>query len=91
MIDRYTRKPLKEVWSEENKYAKMLQVEIAASRAWCRFGLFGEDVLEEIKQATFDINEIKELEKVTKHDIVAFTRNLSDRMHSDAKNIFIMV
>ena len=85
MIDRYTRKPLKEVWSEENKYAKMLQVEIAASRAWCRFGLFGEDVLEEIKQATFDINEIKELEKVTKHDIIAFTRNLSDRMHSDAK------
>ena len=85
MIDRYTRKPLKEVWSEENKFAKMLQVEIAASRAWCRFGLFSEDVFEEIKQATFDINEIKELEKTTKHDIIAFTRNLSERMHSDAK------
>lgn len=85
MIDRYTRKPLKEVWSEENKFAKMLQVEIAASKAWCRFGLFSEDILREIQQATFDINEIKELEKITKHDIIAFTRNLSERMSSDAK------
>ena len=85
MIDRYQRKQLKEVWSEENKYAKMLQVEIAASQAWCRFGLFDEDVLSEIKQATFDIDEIKRLEVVTKHDIIAFTRNLSDRMKSDAK------
>ena len=85
MIDRYQRKQLKEVWSEENKYAKMLQVEIAASQAWCRFGLFDEDTLSEIKQATFDIEEIKQLETITKHDIIAFTRNLSDRMKSDAK------
>ena len=85
MIERYQRKIFKQIWSEENKYSHMLDVEIAASTAWCRFGLFDEATLEDIKLATFDIDEIKTLELETKHDIIAFTRNLSERMTSEAK------
>lgn len=85
MIERYQRKIFKHIWSEENKFSHMLDVEIAASTAWCRFGLFDEATLEDIKQATFDIDEIKTLEFETKHDVIAFTRNLSERMTSEAK------
>lgn len=85
MISRYQRQEMKQVWSEENKFKALFQVEVAASYAWMKLGLFNESIYEDIKNATYDIEEIKELERETKHDIIAFTRNISNRMTSAAK------
>ncbi len=85
MIARYQRQIMADVWSEENRFKSLFKVEVAASYAWMKLGLFDESVFKEIEQATYDIEEIKTLEKETKHDIIAFTRNISNRMKSDAK------
>lgn len=85
MIDRYQRKIMKEIWSEKARYDALLDVEKAASIAWYKQGTFSENELNDILTATFDLDEIKALEVETKHDIIAFTRNLSNRLNSDAK------
>lgn len=85
MIDRYTRKIMKDLWSEKARYDALLLVEKKASEAWFKLGLFTQTELKDILEATYDLDDVKALEQETKHDIIAFTRNLSERMTSDAK------
>lgn len=85
MIDRYQRKPFKALFSLESRYEAFLEVEKKASEAWYKKGLITKKELDDILEVTFDLNEINELEKETKHDVIAFTRNLSNRLNSDAK------
>ena len=60
MIERYSRPQMKKVWSDENKFAKWLEVEIAACEAWSNLGKIPKDALAKIKRkAAFDINRIK--------------------------------
>ena len=85
MIDRYSRKIMQELWSEKARFDALLDVEKRASEAWFKLGVITESELKDILFATFDLDEIKDLEKDLRHDIIAFTRNLSNRMDSDAK------
>ena len=85
MIDRYSRKIMKDIWSEKARYDALLLVEKKASEAWYKLGLLSQSELKDILEATYDLDEVKALELETKHDIIAFTRNLSERMTSDAK------
>ncbi len=85
MIDRYSRKIMKDIWSEKARYEALLLVEKKASEAWYKLGLLSQSELKDILEATYDLDEVKALELETKHDIIAFTRNLSERMTSDAK------
>ena len=85
MIDRYSRKIMQELWSEKARFDALLDVEKRASEAWFKLGVITDSELKDILSATFDLDEIKDLEKDLRHDIIAFTRNLSNRMDSDAK------
>lgn len=85
MIDRYSRKIMKDIWSEKARYEALLLVEKKASEAWYKLGLLSQSELKDILEATYNLDEVKALELETKHDIIAFTRNLSERMTSDAK------
>ncbi|MCU0104077.1 adenylosuccinate lyase [Acholeplasma vituli] len=85
MIDRYSRKIMKDLWSEKSRYDALLLVEQKASEAWYKLGLITQSELHDILKATYDLEAVKALELETKHDIIAFTRNLSERMESDAK------
>ncbi|MDY0210671.1 MAG: adenylosuccinate lyase [Acholeplasma sp.] len=85
MIDRYSRKQMKEIWGEQSRFEAFLEVEKKSSEAWFKKGLMKKDELNDILKATFDLEEIKQLELETKHDVIAFTRNLSNRMDSNAK------
>ncbi len=85
MIDRYSRKVMKDLWSEKSRYDALLLVEQKASEAWFKLGLISQSELNDILAATYDLEAVKALELETKHDIIAFTRNLSERMESDAK------
>lgn len=86
MIERYTRDVMSEIWSKKNQYQSWLEVEIAIDEAWSKLGEIPEDDINKIKQkATFDVDRIDEIEAVTHHDIVAFTRNVSESLGDEKK------
>jgi adenylosuccinate lyase len=73
MIARYTLPEMGKLWDLENKYQKWLDVEIAACEAWAELGEIPRDALSTIKKkATFNVSKIDEIEKVVKHDVIAF-------------------
>jgi len=86
MIERYSRKVMADIWSEENQFQSWLAVELAACWAWSKLGQIPkEDVDLLYKNAGFDISRIKEIEKVTRHDVVAFTRAVSETLGEEKK------
>ena len=74
MIARYQRPLFKKLWSDEFKFEQFLKVELAASQAWMKQGLFDEKTYEKIAQATFKLKDIEAFEQETKHDVIAFTK-----------------
>lgn len=86
MIERYGRDVMREVWTEENKFRAYLKVELLAAEAWRELGVVpAEDVEKLWKNATFNIDRIKEIELQTRHDIVAFTRTVSESLGEERK------
>lgn len=86
MIERYGREVMRQVWTEENKFNAYLKVELLAAEAWRELGVVpAEDVDKLWQKATFDIERIKEIELQTRHDIVAFTRAVSESLGEERK------
>ncbi|MFC6200483.1 adenylosuccinate lyase [Lactiplantibacillus nangangensis] len=86
MIDRYTRPEMGKVWSLENQYQAWLEVEIAADEAWAELGKIpASDVAKIRENAKFDVDRIAEIEAVTHHDVVAFTRDVSESLGDERK------
>ena len=86
MISRYTRPEMAALWTDEKKYECWLEVELAADEAWSKLGhIPAEDVEKLRKNAKFDINRIAEIEAVTNHDVVAFTRAVSESLGDEKK------
>jgi len=79
MIDRYTLPEMGALWSEEAKFQKWLEVEIAVCEVHAEMGTIPGDALEQIKsRAKFSVARINEIEKTTDHDVIAFTTNLAE-------------
>lgn len=95
MIDRYSTPEMKRLWSESNKYQTWLAVELAATEAWEALGEVPSGTTSSIRaQLKEDLDEafaqrVAEIEAVTKHDMVAFTRALTERIGEDAKYIHL--
>jgi adenylosuccinate lyase len=76
------------IWSEENRFKKMLAVEIFACEALAKLGKIPKHSLFQIqKRARFDVDRIKEIEAETNHDVIAFIKNLSENIGEDAKYV----
>jgi adenylosuccinate lyase len=79
MIDRYTLPEMGALWSEQNKFQKWLDVEIAVCEVHAENGIIPREALEQIKaRAKFSVARINEIEKTTNHDVIAFTTNLAE-------------
>src|SRR5437764_13758554 len=79
MIDRYTLPEMGALWSEETKFQKWLDVEIAVCEVHAEMGTLPREALERIKnKAKFSVARIHEIEKTTDHDVIAFTTNLAE-------------
>lgn len=79
MIDRYTLPEMGALWSEESKFQKWLDVEIAVCEVHAEMGTIPREALEQIKsRAKFSVARINEIEKTTNHDVIAFTTNLAE-------------
>lgn len=86
MIERYTREEMGNIWTEENKFKAWLEVEILACEAWSELGVIPADDVKKIRaHASFDINRIYEIEQETRHDVVAFTRGVSETLGEERK------
>lgn len=86
MIERYTRPEMGAIWTEENKYNAWLEVEILACEAWAEIGdIPKEDVGALRKNASFSVDRILEIEQETRHDVVAFTRAVSETLGEERK------
>lgn len=86
MIERYTRPEMGAIWTEENRFQAWLEVEILACEAWAELGdIPKEDVKVLREKASFDIERIKEIEAETRHDVVAFTRAVSETLGVEKK------
>ena len=86
MLERYTRPEMGKIWSDENKYEAWLKVEIAATNAWSELGeVPKEDAAKIAQNASFTPERVAELEQVTHHDVVAFTRTVSESLGPEKK------
>ncbi|WP_353892957.1 adenylosuccinate lyase [Proteinivorax hydrogeniformans] len=88
MIERYSREKMAKIWSLENKFQKWLDVEIAACKAWTKLGVIPKEDVEKIeKNASFSVDRILEIEKDTRHDVIAFTRCVAESLGEESKYV----
>lgn len=86
MIERYTRPEMGAIWTDENKYKAWLEVEILACEAWAELGEIPKADVQKIREnARFDVERILEIEQETRHDVVAFTRAVSESLGEERK------
>lgn len=86
MISRYSREEMTKIWTEENKFKAWLEVEILASEAWAELGVIPKEEVKNIRpNARIDVERIKEIEAETRHDVVAFTRQISETLGEEKK------
>jgi adenylosuccinate lyase len=86
MIERYSRPEMRAIWTEQNKFQAWLEVEILACEAWSKLGVIPEEDVNKLwDKASFDIKRIYEIEEETRHDVVAFTRAVSETLGEEKK------
>jgi adenylosuccinate lyase len=90
MIERYTLPEMGSVWTDENRYRKWLDVEIAVCEAWAGLGQIPRAALKEIKaKAGFSVKRIDEIERVVKHDIIAFLSSVAEKVGPNSRYIHL--
>ncbi|MDH7512401.1 MAG: adenylosuccinate lyase [Clostridiales bacterium] len=88
MIDRYTLPEMGAIWSDENRYQKWLDIELAVCEAWEKLGRIPPSSLHRIKEkAAFSVHRIEEIEKIVKHDVIAFLEAVGEHVGEEARFI----
>lgn len=86
MIDRYSRKIISDLWTEKNKFETYLKIEILCLEKWSQLKVVPKKELDLIKKkAKFDVEQIKNIEKETKHDVIAFIKSVSSNLGSEKR------
>ena len=85
MIDRYTTEQMKKVWSEKNTFHLWLKIEIATCVAWNKLNVISDAELAKLKKAKFDQNLYNNFFNETKHDMISFTRSVSESLGSESR------
>jgi adenylosuccinate lyase len=81
MIKRYTRAPMGAVWTQDNRFAKMLEVEIAVAEVQADLGLIPKEAAKAIKaKGAFSAERISEIEESTRHDVIAFVSSVAEKV-----------
>ncbi|MFC2071509.1 adenylosuccinate lyase [Chloroflexota bacterium] len=89
MIERYSRPQMKRVWSDENKFAKWLEVEIAVCEAWAALGVIPRNAVPKIKLARVNLKRMGEILKETHHDMTAFLNSVSESLGDESRFVHL--
>lgn len=85
MIERYTLKEMGNIWTEEKRWAAILEIEVLACEAMAKLGMIPEEAAGKIRaKASFSVERIKEIEEITRHDVIAFLSNVAEYVGEDA-------
>ncbi|MTI95956.1 MAG: adenylosuccinate lyase [Firmicutes bacterium] len=88
MIERYSRPEIAAIWELENKFQLWLDIEILACEAWAKLGKIPEDAVQKIRaNARFSVERILEIEESTRHDVIAFTRCVSESLGEESRYV----
>jgi len=86
MLERYSRPEMRAIWTEQNKFQAWLEVELCSCEAWVELGVIPREDVEALRaNAKFDIDRIYEIEQETRHDVIAFTRAVSETVGPERK------
>jgi adenylosuccinate lyase len=89
MIERYSRPEMKKVWTDENKYNKWLEVEIAVCDAWAEVGVIPRNAIPKIKLAKCNLKRMEEILKETHHDVTAFLGSVAESLGDESRFIHL--
>ncbi|MBI2980650.1 MAG: adenylosuccinate lyase [Chloroflexi bacterium] len=89
MIERYSRPQMKRVWSDDNKFAKWLEVEIAVCEAWADLGVIPREVVPKIKLARVNHKRMEEILKETHHDMTAFLGSVAESLGKESRFVHL--
>jgi len=89
MIERYSRPQMKRIWSDENKFAKWLEVEIAVCEAWSQLGTIPRDALTKIKLARVNLKRMEKILKQTHHDMTAFLGSVAESLGDESRFVHL--
>lgn len=90
MIGRYTRSEMGSIWTEQNRYQKWLDVELAVCEAWQELGEIPPEALKRIKKKIgFSVERIEEIESVVKHDVLAFLHSIAEYVGDDSRYVHL--
>ena len=86
MIDRYSRKELKDIWEEKNKYTLWLKIELAAAEAMEKLKIIPKGVTKKVKsKGRINVKRIQDIEKNVKHDVIAFLTSITEKAGKEAR------
>jgi adenylosuccinate lyase len=92
MIERYTRKEMSQIWTEERRLQVWLEIEIAICEAYGQLGIVPQEDLKTIQErAKVDVKRVQEIENETRHDVVAFIQAISESVGPAAKWVHLGV
>jgi len=89
MIERYSRPRMKKVWSDENKFGKWLEVEIAVCEAWAELGAIPRETVPKIKLARVNTKRMEEILKETHHDMTAFLGSVAESLGKESRFVHL--
>lgn len=89
MIERYSRPPMKRIWSEENKFDQWLKVEIAVCEAWAELGEIPQEAISGIRKANYNLERIGAFLEVTRHDMTAFLNSVAESLGEESRFIHL--
>jgi len=85
MIERYSRPEMKKVWSEQNKFDKWLQVELAVCEAWTQVGIIPSEDMIKLRNARYNELRLNEILVKTKHDMTAFLQSITEQLGDESR------
>ena len=86
MIERYTRKEIKSIWEDKNKYSIWLEIELAAAEAMEKFKIIPRGVVKKVRnKAKIDVKRILKIEGKVKHDVIAFLTSITEKAGKESK------
>tara|TARA_B100001248_G_scaffold209904_1_gene164086 strand:+ start:4162 stop:5460 length:1299 start_codon:yes stop_codon:yes gene_type:complete len=86
MIERYTRKEIKEIWEDKNKYSIWLDIELAAAEAMEKLKIIPNGVVKKVKKrARINVKRILQIEEKVKHDVIAFLTSITEKAGNEAR------
>jgi adenylosuccinate lyase len=86
MIERYSRKEIKKIWEEKNKYQIWLDIEIAAAQAMEKFKIIPKGVSSKVKKKSkINVNRIQSIEKKVHHDVIAFLTSITEKVGKEGR------